>query len=110
MKLLLDGNLSFRMVERLTIDFPGTTQVRLADLERQDDRAIWQYCKSHGYTIVTRDSDFHELGLVEGPPPKVIWLKCGNHSNVYVADLLIQRRLEIEQFINDAFAVCLEIY
>lgn len=110
MKLLLDENLSFRLVERLTNDFPGTTQVRLVELERMDDRAIWQYCKTHSYTIVTRDSDFHELCLIEGPPPKVIWLKCGNHNNAYIADLLILRKTEIKQFIYDLNTVCLEMY
>jgi predicted nuclease of predicted toxin-antitoxin system len=110
MKLLLDENLSFRLAERLAAAFPGTTQVRLANLEREDDRAIWRYAKLNGFTIVTRDSDFHEICLVEGPPPKVIWLKCGNHPNTYIAGLLLQHKTEIAQFISGDNGVYLEIY
>jgi predicted nuclease of predicted toxin-antitoxin system len=30
---------------------------------------------------MTKDSDFVRLLEVNGPPPKVIWLTCGNTSN-----------------------------
>lgn len=46
MKLLLDENLSFRLVARLQSDFPGTTQVRLESLEMVSDIELWKFAKS----------------------------------------------------------------
>jgi predicted nuclease of predicted toxin-antitoxin system len=37
---------------------------------------------------MTKDSDFVALVEREGPPPQIIWLTCGNTSNVYVRVLL----------------------
>ena len=41
MKLLLDENLSRRLVPFLQDRYPGSTQVELVGLERADDAAIW---------------------------------------------------------------------
>lgn len=64
MKLLLDENLSRRLVPFLQSAFPGSTQVALAGLERADDRAIWQYAREHDFVIVTKDADFYDLSLL----------------------------------------------
>jgi len=39
---------------------------------------VWQYAKDNNFIIVTKDSDFYDLSLVQGSPPKVIWLQSGN--------------------------------
>ena len=57
-------------------------------LERADDPEIWQYAREHGFVIVTRDSDFRELSLLRGAPPKIIWLRAGNVSKARVIQLL----------------------
>ena len=38
--------------------------------------------------IVSKDSDMHDLSLVFGNPPKVIWLQLGNCSTSQVENLL----------------------
>lgn len=68
MKLLLDENLSRRIVPLLQADYPGSSQVALLQLEAATDHAIWEYAKSNDFVIVTRDSDFHELGTLYGAP------------------------------------------
>ncbi len=110
MKLLLDQNLSFRLLEELKSIYPGSTQVKLQGLEQADDMTIWRFAKDHGYTIVTQDSDFHEMSLVHGDPPKVIWLKCGNKPRWYVLGLLTHNQDRIHNFYNDQESSCLEIY
>lgn len=110
MKLLLDQNLSRRLVERLQSLYPDTTQVSLVGLEYADDVTIWQYAKTHGYSIVTKDSDFHEYALLHGSPPKIIWLKCGNSSTHHTLHVLIENRDSIEAFLLDPDAYCLELY
>jgi predicted nuclease of predicted toxin-antitoxin system len=77
LKLLLDQNLSYKLVARLETLFPGTTQARPLGMAQATDTAIWQYAADHGFTIVTKDSDFYERSLIHGFPPKIIWLQCG---------------------------------
>ena len=75
MKLLLDENLSRRLVPFLQHDFPDTSQVVLLGMQSASDKEVWQKAKDDGYVIVTRDADFQELSLVWGQPHQVIRLK-----------------------------------
>ncbi|MFN3999001.1 DUF5615 family PIN-like protein [Algoriphagus sp.] len=36
------------------------------------------FVKANGYSIVTFDSDFFDLSLIKGHPPKIIWIRTGN--------------------------------
>ncbi|GAB2565128.1 hypothetical protein GCM10027190_13040 [Spirosoma areae] len=44
MKLLLDQNISFRVVKKLKEHFPIVEGVRENGLYDKDDRAIWEFC------------------------------------------------------------------
>ena len=61
MKLLLDENLSRRLIPFLQHDYPGSSQVVLLGLEAASDSVVWHTAKNHGFVIVTRDADFEEL-------------------------------------------------
>lgn len=110
MKLLLDQNLSFHLVEPLQDAYPDTTQVRLVGLEHADDRAVWEYARKHDFVIVTKDSDFHELSLLVGPPPKVIWLKVGNVPTSAVLELLTNRGDELYEALGRDDVYYVELY
>ena len=109
MKLLLDENLSRRIVPFLQADFPGTSQVALECLERKSDLEVWRYAKDNGFVIVSKDSDFYELSLIHGTPPKVIWLQVGNVSKAAIMKLLLDRREGIERLLADPDIACVEI-
>jgi predicted nuclease of predicted toxin-antitoxin system len=109
MKLLLDENLSRRIVPFLQDAYPGSSQVVLEGLEQADDNAVWSYARDNGFVIVTKDSDFHELSLVRGPPPKVVWLRLGNTGKARVIRLLNESRNQIHQLLADAEIRCVEI-
>ncbi len=96
MKLLLDENLSRRLVPFLEHHFPGTTQVALLGMERATDREIRQRARDDGCVIVTRDADFQELSLVWGQPPKVIRLRTPNQSRAATLKVLIDNQALIE--------------
>ena len=78
MKLLFDQNLSPRLVRLLADLYPDSTHVRDVGLREADDVAIWDYAGLHGYTIVSKDSDFQQRSLLIGAPPKFNWLRVGN--------------------------------
>ncbi|WP_146873620.1 DUF5615 family PIN-like protein [Halovibrio variabilis] len=110
MKLLLDQNLSFRLVKHLEEFFPGSNQVALLDLGDAPDQQIWRYAKDHQYAIVTLDADFHEFSLLWGGPPLVIWLKCGNQPKSVIKEILLSNRQAIKQAFSDPEVWCVELY
>ena len=77
-------------------------------MDKSEDTKIWKYAKEYNFIIVTKDSDFQELSILRGEPPKVIWLKCGNKPKQYIADLLIHNKDRIAELIQE-YSV-LEIY
>jgi predicted nuclease of predicted toxin-antitoxin system len=110
LKLLLDQNLSFRLLEKLEPVYPGSRQVRSVALDQADDLTVWHFARDNDFTIVPKDADFHEFSLVYGYPPKIIWLKCGNKPKWYVQGLLLNHQKKIEAFFEDQASSCLEIY
>ena len=109
MKLLLDENLSRRLVPALEALYPGSTHVSEVGLEHADDEAVWRHAREHGFAIVTKDADFTERSLAEGPPPKVVWIRRGNCSTQAIEALLRERREEILAFEEDASAAFLAL-
>ena len=97
MKLPFDENLSHRLEEALRDFFLGSTHVRTVGLEKAHDRTIWSYAVDHGYVIVTKDSDFPERVLIEGGPPKILWLQLGNCSTAEIETLLRDVHREISE-------------
>ncbi len=100
MRLLLDENLSRRLVERLADLFPGSTHVASEGMLQAPDARLWEYAKAGGFAIVTADADFYELATAFGPPPKVIWLRACDPTAV--AERLIRRQaIRVAEFLQD---------
>lgn len=110
MKLLLDENLSRRIIPFLQNDYPGSTQIALVGMERTNDLEVWRYAKENHFVIVSKDSDFYDLSLIYGTPPKVVWLKSGNVSKSAVTNLLLENRDQIESLLSQDKISCIEIY
>lgn len=97
MKLLLDQNLSRKLVKRLAALFPGLAYVAELRLDRATDRQVWEYARDHGFVLVSKDSDMVELSLLHGTPPKIVWLRLGNVSTASVERALIAAVEAIEE-------------
>ncbi len=78
MRLLIDQNLSHRLIADLKDVFPDALHVRLLGMAEADDLAIWDYAKAHDLVGVTQDSDYSDWNKLRGAPPKIVWLRCGN--------------------------------
>ena len=87
-----------------------TSQVRLLGLAEADDHALWHYAQGNGFTLVSQDSDFADMASLFGPPPQVIWLRCGNQPTVHIETLFRNHAQIIASFEHDPTAACLEIY
>lgn len=109
MKLLLDQNISYRVANRVAHIFPEVKQVRQLGLENASDTEIWSYAKDHNFIIVTFDSDFYDLSLVRGAPPKIIWIKTGNLTSRQIEVILEEHYQSIAAFFKDELLDCLKI-
>jgi len=110
MKLLFDQNISFRILRQIIVNFPESIHVKSVNLIDSDDFTIWKYAKRNSFTIVTQDSDFNDFAIAKGFPPKIIWLKTGNMSTNSFADLLIELKNEILEFIDNSEYGIFEIH
>jgi len=97
-RLLLDENLSEKLLPLLIEQFPNSCHVRLIGLGGASDTAIWEWAQMHVMLLVTKDEDFLALSVARGFPPKVVCLTIGNASNAATAALLLQNVETIAQF------------
>jgi predicted nuclease of predicted toxin-antitoxin system len=96
MKLLLDANLSWRLVPTLTKHFGECVHVNQTALPRPaPDIQIWDYAKENGYSIVTQDTDFLHFLAAKGYPPKIVLLRTGNIGAKNAGEILLQAKQSI---------------
>lgn len=91
MKLLLDENLSDRIIPLIVDLYPDSTHVKFLGLTNTDDVIIWEYAKLNDFVIVSKDSDFHQRSLVYGHPPKFIYLRIGNSPTSKIVQILREK-------------------
>lgn len=100
-KLLLDENLSDRIVPQILDLYPDSSHVKSHGLIHTDDLVIWSFAREHGYTIVSKDSDFHQRSLVFGHPPKFVYLRVGNGPTSRITQLLRSNFVLLAAFDSD---------
>jgi predicted nuclease of predicted toxin-antitoxin system len=101
MKLLLDENISLKLVKYLTDDFPESSHIDYLQMQGTTDTNIWDFAKEQNYIIVSKDNDFRQRSFLFGFPPKVIWLSVGNGGTTIIKDILLSNILKIKQFSED---------
>ncbi len=62
--------------------------VRGVGLRDAGDEEIYRAARTAEVIVMTKDSDFLNLLDRYGPPPKVIWVTCGNTSNERMRTIL----------------------
>jgi predicted nuclease of predicted toxin-antitoxin system len=107
MALLIDENISHRIVAKLIDYFPGTIHARQIDSSRLNDFKIFKFAQENNLIIVTRDEDFRHI---HGAPPKIIWLRTANSSTLNILHKLVAKRDDIELLAREEETDLLEIY
>ncbi len=101
MKLLFDQNLSPRLLRRLHDLYPDSAHVSQLELDRADDAEIWVFAQKHGFTIVSKDTDFNDLGTLRGFPPKIIWIRRGNCSTNDIEEILREHEVAVRALLEN---------
>jgi len=108
-KLLFDNNISHRIIARISDIFLDANHVMLENLDEVSDDKVWMFARSHNYTIVTKDSDFNDMAIHKGVPPKIIWIKVGNCKVSEIEKILRINEASIKDFLDEPFGAILEI-
>ena len=98
MKLLLDQNLSRRILPAIEAEFPNSTHVVHLGMDRDDDLNIWNHALNEDFVIVTKDKDFLQRSVLVGHPPKIIHLTLGNCLAQKIADLILKEKGQLKAF------------
>lgn len=95
MKLWLDAQFSPALAQWMSREL-NTEAVAVRNLGLRDakDIEIFQRAKEVDAVVMTKDSDFVVLLERFGPPPKVLWVTCGNTSNERMRGILQARLLQ----------------
>ncbi len=107
MRLLLDANLAPNLVSSLADLYPGSIHVFDVGNLAASDLAIWEFARIGDYLILTKDTDFLDLSLLRGSPPKLLFLRIGNVTTSAVERLLRARYAAIVRFEADPIESCL---
>lgn len=111
MHILLDANLSYRLVKKLADSFPDCLHVTRTGLAiPADDVDIWQWARLHNQLIVTNDDDYYNLANTYGFPPKVVLLRMGNQSSKSIVHILEKHKADIEHLANSGDYGILELF
>ena len=81
--------------------FPGSVHTVDLGFHSSSDHALWKYAAENGFHILTKDTDYEQLSMLKGAPPKVVWLRIGNAPTRSVIHILEAYREEIKLFLED---------
>ena len=109
MKLLFDQNISYRILKKLPKAYSGSSHVKTEGLLNASDFEIWEYAKLNQFIIVTQDSDFNDLYLLKGFPPKILWFQTGNLRTDELVLILVNRQKVILDFSSNDELGCMEL-
>lgn len=87
--IIVDAQLSPRLASWIKIQFSiEAVSLREINLLNAEDRVIFDKGREMNAIIMTKDEDFIQLLHREGSPPKVLWITCGNTSNIRMMEIL----------------------
>lgn len=78
-------------------------------LECATDIDVWSYARRDGFTIVTKDSNFNDLIVLRGYPPKIVWLRLGNCTTRQIESTLRNSQQVILEFLRSSDTGILEL-
>ena len=107
MKFWLDAQLSPAIASWINEQFPEHLATALRDLGLRDadDTVIFLKARKENAIVITKDSDFVTLVEYFGTPPQVIWLRCGNTSNVVLQKIFTERLSEIFPLLEKGLSI-----
>jgi predicted nuclease of predicted toxin-antitoxin system len=99
-RILLDQNLSPKLIRRLTDLLPGLESVYDHGLTGASDPFIFNWARSSGFSaLISANGDFVHLAETVGFPPKVIRIERCDFPSRVIEDLLRREAARIQDFL-----------
>jgi len=107
-RILLDQNLSPKLVRALADIFPALETVYDHSLTGASDPFIFEWARNaHIAAVISTDRDFVRLAETCGPPPKVIRIERCDYRSAIIEQLLRREASKIDVFLNSEESVLL---
>ena len=89
MTIWVDAQMSPAIAAWISSNF-SVNAIAIRDLGLRDaeDKEIFEAARRENAIVMTKDNDFVLLLDRLGAPPQVIWMTCGNTSNVRLKEIL----------------------
>jgi len=101
MRIWIDAQLSPSIARWIRKEFQiEALAVRDLKLRNATDHEIFFAARREAAIVMTKDADFPQLLEAKGPPPKVIWLTCGNTFNTQLKRVPQHRFRKAINFLN----------
>jgi len=107
-RILLDQNLSPKLIPKLADVMPGLESVYEHDLVGASDPVIFDWARRSAFSaVVSADRDFVLLVERLGPPPKVIRVARCDYPSAVIEQVLRPEAIQIRAFLDSHRAVLL---
>ena len=108
-KILVDQNISFRVVRILDDLYPGMTHIKDLGLVDAGDNEIYEFAAENGFDILTFDGDFCDMNVTKGFKIKIIHLRLQNQTTKNIVKFLRDKHDDIKNFLSGNENSCLNI-
>lgn len=106
MRILLDQNLSPKLIRRLTDILPGLESVYDHDLIGASDQFIFDWARRLEFSaVISADLDFVHLAERLGPPPKIVRIERCDYRSIVIEQLIRREAVRIHAFLESDRAV-----
>ncbi len=78
MKFLVDNQLPTALARFLSAEGLEAVHVRDLAMDETSDHDIWDYARSEGLTVISKDDDFVYLANMGSGNPALVWVRLGN--------------------------------
>ena len=107
-RILIDQNLSPKLIRRLADLFPGLESVYDHNLTSASDPFIFDWARQYEFlALISTDLDFVNLAERMGPPPKVIRIERCDFATAMVEQLFRRDASRINEFLGSDQGVLL---
>lgn len=102
MRIWIDAQLSPAIAAWINRTFEDieAESVKAVGLHNALDHEIFDQARQNDVVLMSKDNDFIKLLEQHGPPPRLIWITCGNTSNARMREILSGTLLKAKELLE----------
>jgi predicted nuclease of predicted toxin-antitoxin system len=109
MKLLIDQNISKRIIDSIIDIFPGSMHIKDVQLSDYSDLEVWNYALKNNLILVSTDPEVFDRCVLSSNSPKTLYVVSETITTNKMEWALRINQEDIERFCIEDPASCLRI-